>query len=68
MLRTAGKVHNWLFDIGFDSKRSMELREYLQKELEMGLPATLVFEHPNLAQLISFIEEKVSNLSNGDPS
>ena len=44
-----------LFDAGLDSLMAMELRDYLQRELQVTLPPTLLFDCPTLGQLIHFI-------------
>lgn len=45
------------FDVGMDSIMAVELRGRLETVLESRLPATLVFEHPSVMELASFLEE-----------
>jgi acyl carrier protein len=44
-----------LADIGFDSLMSLELRDVLARELDIPLPATLLFDHPTLNELSAFL-------------
>ncbi|MDY7232539.1 type I polyketide synthase [Hyalangium rubrum] len=47
-----------LFDLGMDSLTSVELRKSLQTGLEDRLSATLLFDHPTIAELVNHLAEK----------
>jgi acyl transferase domain-containing protein/acyl carrier protein len=43
------------FELGMDSLMALELRDRLQAELSLRLPATLVFDYPSSEQLAGFL-------------
>jgi acyl carrier protein len=44
-----------LADLGFDSLMSLELRDALSAALGIALPATLLFDHPSVGELVPFL-------------
>ena len=48
-----------IFDLGMDSLMAIELRNRLQESLSCKLPATFLFDHPNINKLREYIEQKV---------
>lgn len=49
-----------LRDLGRDSGRALELRAELEEELAISLPATLMLEHPTLAELARALDHRVA--------
>merc|ERR1712066_999083 len=47
-----------LMDAGLDSLASVAFRNSLQNELSMQMPASLMFDYPNIRQITDFIVEK----------
>lgn len=45
--------------MGIDSLLSIELKTRLEKGLEIALPATLIFDFPNIKQLIDYLVEQI---------
>ncbi|MFZ1154511.1 MAG: SDR family NAD(P)-dependent oxidoreductase [Solirubrobacteraceae bacterium] len=53
-------------DLGFDSLAAVELRNRLNKTLEISLPATLIFDYPTPKALVDYLLENVA--PDGEPS
>ncbi|MEM6252538.1 MAG: SDR family NAD(P)-dependent oxidoreductase [Cyanobacteria bacterium P01_D01_bin.156] len=47
------------FDLGMDSLTALELKNSLQSSLDVSLPSTLVFDHPNVAALLDYLVEQL---------
>ncbi|MFA6110155.1 MAG: SDR family NAD(P)-dependent oxidoreductase, partial [Candidatus Latescibacterota bacterium] len=47
-------------DLGLDSLMAVELRDRLESELALSLPATLAFDYPTVAQLAAFLAERLA--------
>lgn len=47
-----------LMDAGLDSLASVAFRNSLQNELSMQMPASLMFDYPNIRQITDYIVEK----------
>jgi acyl transferase domain-containing protein/SAM-dependent methyltransferase len=54
-----------LMDLGLDSLMAVELREQLSKALDLDrpLPATLMFDHPSVSAIATFLEAKLQGPS-----
>ena len=46
-------------EMGIDSLLSIELRNRLEKGLEVTLPASLIFDFPNIQRLVTYLMEQV---------
>ncbi|MBD2776532.1 SDR family oxidoreductase [Iningainema sp. BLCCT55] len=46
-------------DMGIDSLLSIELKNRLEKGLEVSLPASLIFDFPNIQRLVDYLVERV---------
>jgi malonyl CoA-acyl carrier protein transacylase len=55
-------------DIGIDSLMAMELRNYLQNILERSIPASLVFDYPNVEALAQYFIKEIFARSNDEPN
>src|SRR5262249_51578794 len=53
-----------LMDVGFDSLMAVELRNALSRELELSqtLPATLIFDYPNVEGIAEYLASQVLTL------
>ncbi|MCP4194830.1 MAG: SDR family NAD(P)-dependent oxidoreductase [Planctomycetaceae bacterium] len=47
-----------LFDMGLDSLTALELKNGLQRDLQMDLPVSIAFDYPTVDALISFLTER----------
>jgi polyketide synthase 12/myxalamid-type polyketide synthase MxaB len=59
-----------LNDVGVDSLMAVELRNALARAVGRKLPATLLFDYPNVAALTTYVAEQVLDLPsarNGEP-
>ena len=45
--------------MGIDSLLSIELKNRLEKGLEVSLPASLIFDFPNITRLVDYLVEQV---------
>ncbi|CDJ29918.1 Beta-ketoacyl synthase, related [Eimeria mitis] len=54
-------------EAGVDSMTSIGIREGLSKRLKLQLPATLLYDHPCIAQLVDYLE-KISSTQEADVS
>jgi acyl carrier protein len=48
-----------LFELGMDSLLALELRNKIQKLLDLSLPSTLIFDYPTINGLCNYLAEKV---------
>ena len=55
-----------LHELGLDSLMAVELRDGIAAALERALPATLLFKHPTLEALSTFVLSQVAGASVGD--
>ena len=46
-------------EMGIDSLLSIELKNRLEKGLEVALPASLIFDFPNIRRLVDYLVEQV---------
>jgi len=53
-------------DLGVDSLLAVDLRGRLESSLDAQLPATLLFDHPNLEALVAFLAERFAALMTGE--
>ncbi|WP_236543852.1 type I polyketide synthase [Spiractinospora alimapuensis] len=57
--------HQTFHDLGCDSVMSVELRDRLSAESGVGLPATLVFDHPTPAAVTQFLLDELGVATTG---
>ena len=50
------------FTLGMDSLTSVELRNLLQKSLDVALPPTVAFNYPNVATLSDYLYQQMDNI------
>jgi myxalamid-type polyketide synthase MxaB len=55
-------VEQGFFELGMDSLTSLELKNRLQASLEVTLPATLIFDAPNIQALSRYLAQEVLDL------
>ncbi|MBF0099467.1 MAG: acyltransferase domain-containing protein [Desulfobacterales bacterium] len=48
-----------LFDLGLDSVMALELKNLLQKELQIVLSATLLFDYPTIESLLDYLLDEI---------
>ncbi|MCP4397334.1 MAG: SDR family NAD(P)-dependent oxidoreductase [bacterium] len=51
------------FDLGFDSLKSLQLRDMLVARLQISLPATVIFDYPNISALAAHLQTKLDTTS-----
>ncbi|MEM7305299.1 MAG: SDR family NAD(P)-dependent oxidoreductase [Planctomycetota bacterium] len=51
--------HRNFGDLGVDSLLAVDLRNRLEGSLDVSLPATLLFDYPNLEALVGYLQEQV---------
>ncbi|MFY2561183.1 amino acid adenylation domain-containing protein [Corallococcus terminator] len=61
-------IDRGLFDLGLDSLGSLEIRNRLQASLPCTLPSVVVFKHPSVAQLSTYLATEVLRLASAAPS
>jgi acyl carrier protein len=52
-------------EMGIDSKRALEFKEFLEQEFQCSLRTTLLFDYPNPERLAGFIIDDVLRLGGG---
>ncbi|NTX01462.1 non-ribosomal peptide synthetase/type I polyketide synthase [Myxococcus sp. CA040A] len=60
-------VDRGLFDLGLDSLGSLEIRNRLQASLPCTLPSVVVFKHPSVDQLTTYLATEVLRLASATP-
>ncbi|HEX7771130.1 MAG TPA: amino acid adenylation domain-containing protein, partial [Pyrinomonadaceae bacterium] len=55
------------FDLGGDSLLATQIVSQIQSEFQTAIPLRTIFEHPTIASLTSFVEDKINNGSVGPP-
>jgi len=55
-------VEQGFFELGMDSLTSLELKNRLQASLAVTLPATLIFDAPNIQALSRYLAQEVLDL------
>jgi hypothetical protein len=59
--------HRGFFDLGMDSLTVVELRRRLQLALGLPVPASVIFNHPNLVALTTFLLTKLQPTQDSPP-
>lgn len=49
-----------LFDLGLDSLMAMELKNRLERSLELNVPPTLMFDYPTVEALVDYLAQQVN--------
>ncbi len=57
------EVDTGFFDIGFDSLKSLQLKDLLADRLQISLPATVIFDYPNISTLAAYLQTKLDTTS-----
>lgn len=50
-----------LFDLGLDSLMAMELKNRLERSLELAVPPTLMFDYPTVEALVTYLSQQVNS-------
>lgn len=61
-------VDDPLMAAGLDSLASVEFRNALEGKLALTLPATLIFDHPTVAAIATFVAAQLPSMASGAPA
>ncbi len=56
-----------IFDLGLDSMKAMDMRSQVQNTLGYSVPATLLFDYPNVIKLVDYLGIHLLNLWQRSP-